>query len=124
MNAKAFLDTNLFVYMQSASEIEKKELSYRALEHFDCAVSTQVLNEFCNVATKKLHMETSQILQIARAIESTCEISTVNIETVEKALSIHDRYGIAFYDSLIVASALESGCTYLFSEDMSDGQVI
>jgi len=57
MSGKAFLDTNLFVYMQSASDATKKEISYRTLENFDCAVSTQVLNEFCNVALKKLAMK-------------------------------------------------------------------
>ncbi len=52
MSGRAFLDTNLFVYMQSASDPAKKELSYQALESFDCIVSTQVLNEFCSVALK------------------------------------------------------------------------
>jgi len=50
MSVKVFLDTNLFVYMQSTSDLSKKELSYQALEDFDCVVSVQVLNEFCNVA--------------------------------------------------------------------------
>lgn len=110
--------------MQSASETTKKEISYSALEGFDCTVSTQVLNEFCNVALKKLRMDVKQVRQILRAIDSTCEIAPVDIETVEKALELKERYGFSFYDSLIVSYALESGCSYLFSEDMSDGQVI
>jgi predicted nucleic acid-binding protein len=124
MNDKAFMDTNLFIYMQSSTDVEKKELSYRALESFECVVSSQVLNEFCNVAIKKLRMDVEQIQQVLRAMNSTCEIAIVRLETVEKALEVKDRYGYSFYDSLIIASALESGCSYLFSEDMSDGQVI
>jgi len=48
----------------------------------------------------------------------------VTFDTVEKALQLKEHYGFGYYDSLIVASALGSGCKYLFSEDMSDGQVI
>jgi predicted nucleic acid-binding protein len=43
---------------------------------------------------------------------------------VVEALTIHEKYGYSYYDSLMVASALKQECQYLFSEDMSDGQVI
>ena len=124
MSAKAFLDTNLFVYMQSASDAKKKELSYQALEKFDCTISTQVLNEFCNVGAKKLAMKPEQIRQVINAIDHTCEIAIVTLDTVKKALHLKERYDFGYYDSLIIASALESGCAYLLSEDMSDGQII
>jgi predicted nucleic acid-binding protein len=42
----------------------------------------------------------------------------------ERALEVQDRYGYAFYDALIVAAALEAGCTRLYSEDLQDGQRI
>jgi predicted nucleic acid-binding protein len=42
----------------------------------------------------------------------------------ERALEIHERYHYSYYDSLIVAAALEAGCTRLFTEDMQDGQRI
>jgi predicted nucleic acid-binding protein len=45
-------------------------------------------------------------------------------DTIEKALAIHEKYKYPYYDSLIVASALEHECQYLLSEDMADGQVI
>jgi predicted nucleic acid-binding protein len=44
--------------------------------------------------------------------------------TIERALNVHEKYGYSYYDSLIIASALERACQYLLSEDMSDGQVI
>jgi len=34
------------------------------------------------------------------------------------------RYGFSYYDSLIIASALECECSVLFSEDMQHGQII
>jgi predicted nucleic acid-binding protein len=124
MSGKAFLDTNLFIYMQSSSDADKKELSYQALEKFDCVASTQVLSEFCNVAFKKLGMTPEQVQKIIRAIGDTCDIAVVTQDTVGKAVGLKERYGFSYYDSLIVAAALESGCAYLLSEDMSDGQVL
>ena len=123
MSVKVFLDTNIFIYMRS-SEADKKEISCRALNSFECVVSTQVLNEFCSVALKKLALDTSLIRQVIHAINNTCEIAVVTLETVEKALWIQERYELAYYDSLIVASALENDCTYLLTEDMGDGQII
>ena len=45
-------------------------------------------------------------------------------ELYRGGLRIRARYGFSFYDSLIVAAALEAGCTTLYSEDMQDGQRI
>lgn len=44
--------------------------------------------------------------------------------TVKRACAIGSRYGYAFYDSLIIASALEAGCEILYSEDLQHMQVI
>ena len=42
----------------------------------------------------------------------------------QTALSIQSRYRYSFYDSLIIAAALEAGCTRLLSEDLQAGQTI
>jgi predicted nucleic acid-binding protein len=48
----------------------------------------------------------------------------ITLVTHDAALGIASRTGYQFYDALIIASALESGCTTLFSEDLQDGQVV
>lgn len=40
----------------------------------------------------------------------------------ERALELQGRYRFSFYDSLVVAAALESGCQKLYSEDLQHGQ--
>jgi predicted nucleic acid-binding protein len=42
----------------------------------------------------------------------------------QRALDVHDRYKYGFYDSLIIASALDFGCSRLLSEDLRAGQTI
>jgi predicted nucleic acid-binding protein len=44
--------------------------------------------------------------------------------TILAALTVAERYGFSHYDSLIVATALEAGCSTLYSEDMQHGQLI
>lgn len=124
MSDRVFLDTNLFVYTQSAIEPRKRTVSLHVMEQYDCIVSTQVLNEVSNVLIKKLKMRTDDVKQIIMAINDNCHISIVNYDTVQKALDLKKRYGYSYYDSLILASALESGCQKVFTEDMQNGQVI
>jgi predicted nucleic acid-binding protein len=122
MSGKAFLDTNIFVYMQS--EPQKNALCMKVIKRFACAASTQVLSEICNVFTKKFSLPITGVLEIIKAVNASCEVSIVTAETIESALMLKERYHYSYYDSLILASALECECNYLFSEDMSDGQII
>jgi predicted nucleic acid-binding protein len=46
------------------------------------------------------------------------------ISTSGPSLPSPDAATPTFYDALIVASALEAGCTTLLSEDIQDGRVI
>jgi predicted nucleic acid-binding protein len=48
----------------------------------------------------------------------------VTVDTHDRGLDIAERFGFSLYDSMIVSSALESGCTVLYSEDMQHGQKI
>ena len=48
----------------------------------------------------------------------------VDENTISRALVLHEKLGYSYYDCLIIASALDSNCRYLFSEDMADGQII
>jgi predicted nucleic acid-binding protein len=48
----------------------------------------------------------------------------IDQRTIEEAWGVQDRYGYSWWDSLIVAAALQSGCRYLLSEDLQAGQVI
>ena len=124
MRDKVFLDTNIFIYTQSFDEPRKRSISLNALDCYECCVSTQIFNEICNVMTKKLKMKTDEVKEIITAINAKCNVTSVDYGTVKKALDLKDRYGYSYYDSLVLASALESGCQKIFTEDMSNGQII
>ena len=124
MKDKVFLDTNIFVYTQSSVELKKRDISVNVIHNYDCHTSTQVFNEVSNVMTRKLKMRTDEVKQVITAINNKCKVSIINYDTVQKALDLKERYGYSYYDSLILASALESGCQKIFSKDMHDGQII
>ena len=46
----------------------------------------------------------------------------VDHQTVETAWGIEARFGVPYWDALIVASAQHTGCGYLLTEDLQHGQ--
>ena len=124
MNDRAFVDTNIFVYIYSEDENIRREISQRELDKYDCIISTQVLNEFSNICIKKLNKTTEEIELAIDEMVNECILLPIEIKTIKKALFIHKKYTYGYYDSLMIASALLSECKYFLSEDLSDGQII
>jgi predicted nucleic acid-binding protein len=47
-----------------------------------------------------------------------------SINLYDKALMLREETEYSFYDSLILAAAIEMGCKTLLSEDLQDGRTI
>ena len=124
MNDKAFVDTNVFLYLYSADEKDKRQCAIAAIDKYNCCTSTQALNEFSNVCTRKWKLPTADIQKAIDEICSACSVTVVSVDVIGQALALHERYGYSYYDCLMLASALSAGCRYLLSEDMADTQVI
>jgi len=123
---KAFIDTNIFLYLfsNSASDLKKRQCAFSVLNDYDCQISTQVLNEFSNVCVRKWKLPAPQVKSLVSQIMAYCDTAYIYEDTIEQALDINHRYGFSYYDCLMISSALERGCKYLISEDMADGQII
>ena len=121
-----FLDTNILVYATLDDEAQDPRSAIaKALISEGGAISIQVLNEFAHVTHRKLKHSWPEIsLAIEDFRELLDEPRPLTVATHEAALKIADRDGFSFYDSLIVASALEAGCSTLLSEDMQSGRVV
>lgn len=120
---KAFLDTNVLVYLFSDDE-KKKDQAISSISDKSCAINIQVAMEFCNVYTKKFG-HTPEAARIALdKIYMRCDLRPVTAWTIDRAIDVQSRYGYSFYDSVMIASAIEHGCRYLFSEDMQHRQKI
>lgn len=87
-------------------------------------VSVQVLNEVADVALRKFRMSLEHVRQTLDVIRSTCAVRPLDISTHEHGLRVRCHYEYRLYDCMIIASAMEAGCTTLYSEDMQHGQRI
>ena len=124
MNDRIFLDTNVFVYLYSEDEPEKQTVALNIIEDVNCVTSTQVLNEFCSVCLRKLAMPIKTVLQAIGEIVENSELCYIDMQTIQKALALKDKYGYTYYDCLVLASAILYNCTVLYSEDMQHNQII
>ena len=121
-NPSDFLDSNILVY---AFTTDPRAVRAQALLQRGCIISVQGLNEFANVAKRKLGMTWAEIRDALSAIRTICRtIVPMDVETHDDAIRIAERYGYGFFDALMIASALRADCGTLWSEDMQDGLVI
>jgi predicted nucleic acid-binding protein len=128
MNDKCvFIDTNIFVYakLKSETEIEKHSDAVAFLHALTppVVVSTQVLNELANVLLKN-GIAASLVQESVHRVAQDCHVAPVALSTVEKAWAVKLRYQYSYWDSLIIAGALETNCTRLYTEDLQHDQVI
>ncbi len=121
-----FFDTNILVYLYTQSEPEKKDAIIKLIGLYKSLfISTQVINEFINVMLKKHQASYEQVMAaLQKEILVQFNLLTVTQVTIHKALTIGDRYKYSYYDSLIIAAALECDASELYSEDMHDGHTI
>lgn len=115
-----FFDSNILVY---AAEAGDKGVIAENLIASGGTVSVQVLNEFVNVARRKMQLEWPEIRRFLSSVRHFTEVVPHNLETHESALDVAQNHGLSTWDSNIVASALGARCLRLVSEDLQAGQL-
>ena len=117
-----FLDSNILVYAFTA---DPRAAAAQALLERGCMISVQGLNEFANVARRKLGKSWEEIRDALAAIRTLCKnVLPINLDTHDAALDLAERHGFALFDALMIAAALEAGSDILWSEDMQHGMTI
>src|SRR5579863_9772676 len=130
MSGKFFLDTNIFVYLFDTTAPAKAKKAARlvrdAVDTGKGIVSYQVVQEFFNVALRRFAHPMSgaeaeqYLITVFRPLLAVHSSPSLYVE----ALRIAGKHRIAWYDSIIVAAALEGRCVTLYSEDFENGREI
>lgn len=132
MNAELqrdFVDANVLVYAFDASAGRKQQAAQALLERLwesnSGCVSIQVLQEFFVTVTKKV----AKPLPVEDAKARVREFAAWSVfaptpEDVVAAIDLHVQAKIGFWDAMVVLAAAESGCDVLWTEDLSDGQLL
>jgi predicted nucleic acid-binding protein len=125
MYEKSFLDSNIVIYLYSNDESTKKAIAEKFLEHSEkIIISTQVLNEFIHVFRHKRKIDIDAIKKAVKELTELFTIAQITPTTIENALNIMSKYKYSYFDSLIIASAIENQCVTLYTEDMHHNQLI
>ena len=130
MSARFFIDTNIIVYSFDLSVPNKQliaqELIAMALTSSEGVISSQVFQEFVNFAlkTKTNPMTLEQVQRYSnKVLRALCRVQS-SFTLYQSAFSIKEKTKFSWYDSLIIAGALEAECEILYSEDLQHSQKI
>lgn len=117
------VDSNILLYLHDKSDERKRSTAKNILSD-NPKISAQVISEFLNVARRQLNLPKADIIAYCADLLKDCEIIKVSCDTLTSAVALIRRYDFQIFDSIIVASALETNCTILYSEDMQHGLAI
>ena len=130
MSVDAFIDTNVFIYSLERLDERKADKAERLIESSitigNACISFQVVQECLNTAIRKAEIPLTvdeMNLYLNSVLRPLYRVQP-SLSLYQSALEIKDRYRFSFYDSLIIAAALEAGCLTLYSEDLQHGQQI
>jgi predicted nucleic acid-binding protein len=123
-----FIDTNVFFYFYDDRFPQHQENSRAWLAKLAAGrlgvTNLQVANEFAHVVFRRLpHLDRTEVFGMADDILAWGS-TALSTGTVSTARSVCIRYRYSWWDCLLLASALELGCTHFLSEDLQDGQTI
>jgi predicted nucleic acid-binding protein len=117
-----FLDSNVLIYAFTTDE--RSEVAQALLQRRP-VIGVQGLNEFANVARRKLGMDWNELREALAALRTLCPtVLALDVEIHDEGLRVAERYGYSMFDALVVASALHADSDTLWSEDMQHGMMI
>jgi len=126
MSVREFLDTNVLVYSYDIADPRKQQVAQGLVKRAmagEAVTSTQVLGEFAATLLHKVRPPVAP-KDLAAILDVLGPVPTISTDSdmVQRAVEVHGRYGLHFYDSLIIAAAERAGCECIWSEDLNAGQ--
>ncbi len=116
---QCFVDSNVWLYaVIESAESATKSATARKLVTERRIVSTQVINEVCVNLLRKAHRSEEEIRRVVQAFYSQHRVVPLDELTMLAASELREAYSLSYWDSLIVATALDADATLLYSEDM------
>ncbi len=123
---RQFVDSNIWLYafIQRPDEDKRHEQAKNLIQHSrGITVSEQVIAEVSVNLLKKGKLSEPQLGRIVEAFYRRYRVLAPSLETHQIAGKLRGHYCLSYWDSLIVAAALQTNCTILYSEDMQNGLV-
>jgi predicted nucleic acid-binding protein len=123
--AHYFVDTNVWLYALIVNDdAQKHQVAAEIAQGGNVVVSTQVINETCVNLLRKANLSETQLCDLIVSFYAKYEVIATEAQALLRASRLRAQYSLSFWDSLVVASAIESGCNMLYTEDMQDGLTV
>ncbi len=123
MKDSFFIDSNIFLYAFSDKDDDKQKISKNIVSTRH-VVSVQVVNEVSKNLLSKLSFDEDEIIKFIESLYKKHLVAELTKIVFIHASNIRKKYHFSYYDSIIVATALENGCNVLYSEDMQHNQIV
>ena len=125
--SKVFLDTNILVYALDQNDPVKQQTCRTILKQLQAAnraaISTQVMQEFFVVATRKLSVDPLKAKSILQTLDNL-EVVPVSQALIYEAIDCSLLNQLSFWDALVIVCAESARCSLVLSENLNDGQLI
>lgn len=123
--AHCFVDTNVWLYALIVNDdAQKHQIAAEIVQGGNVVVSTQVINETCVNLLRKTNLSETQLYDLIVSFYAKYEVIATEVQVLLRASRLRAQYSLSFWDSLVVASAIESGCNVLYTEDMQEGLTV
>jgi len=110
--------------LSSRFRIRVTAVAKTTIQSSEIVISSQVVNEVCVNLIKKAHLDEASIRNLIESFYDKYRVAVISRAILIEASRLRDRYGFAYWDSLIVACALAEGATVVYSEDMHAGLIV
>ena len=127
MNDRIFIDSNILIYTIDDAELQKQTTANSIVENLaekGGVISTQVLQEFYNVAVKKLKLPKEYVKELIEPLADCFTVHKNSVADILRAIDISIKTKFSFWDSLIISAAISENCNRLYSEDLNHGQIV
>ncbi len=127
MSDKVFVDSNLCLYAfvcrpgEESKHDKARELVEKPVRYI---VSEQVIAEVSANLLRKAGIEDAHLMRLVESFYGRYHVVMPGLDLHRRAHGLRGKYSLSFWDSLIVAAALEAGCNKLLTEDMQHGLVV
>jgi len=127
MKERVFIDSNIWIYALAPEDNSQYRrimtVLKKAFRDADVVVSFQVINEVC-FYLKKNGFSEDKIRKIILSFSRRCVVNDFSRDLLLQASALRKLHTFSYWDSLILASAIEAECQALYTEDMQDGRTV
>ncbi|MBS9779291.1 MAG: PIN domain-containing protein [Moraxellaceae bacterium] len=127
---RVYLDTNILVYAIDQRHDERNQKARKLLEELtqthEIIVSTQVLQEFYVVCTKKLKIAPTEVENLINNFMTYLfkknNVVSSDVDLILQGIQLSISVPLSLWDALVIAGAKRGNCPIMYSEDLNHGQ--